>query len=165
MVCQKRMAFLWKNALIGHGSISLQSVCAKITSSRTIAVERRSAQKLHSSAIAFLQIFSLVAGLLPFLWHHIRTVFIEDFLFIRNYVATLTRDTLFNTLNILFNTWQLLILCTSPSVRVRPFAHVATKFTVSTMTMDYYPSEEYSPHKKLCLVLEVHNKDNLYIIT
>ena len=34
--------------------------------------------------------FSLVAGLLPFLWRHIRTVFIEDFLFIRNYVATLS---------------------------------------------------------------------------
>jgi len=37
----------------------LQSVCAKITSSRTIAMERRSAQKLHSSAIAWLQIFQL----------------------------------------------------------------------------------------------------------
>jgi len=36
-----------KNALIGRGSITLQSVCTKITSSRTIAVERRSAQKLH----------------------------------------------------------------------------------------------------------------------
>ena len=55
----KRMAFLRKNALIGHRSISLQSVCAKITSSRTIAVERRSVQKLYSSAIALLQIFDL----------------------------------------------------------------------------------------------------------
>jgi len=53
------MAFLQKNALIGHRSISLQSVCAKITSSRTVAVERRSAQKLHSSANALLQIFKL----------------------------------------------------------------------------------------------------------
>ena len=48
-----------KNALIGHRSISLQSVCAKISSSRTIAVECHSAQKLHSSAIALLQIFDL----------------------------------------------------------------------------------------------------------
>ena len=55
----KRKAFLRKNALIGHRSISLQSVCAKITSSRTIAVERHSAQKLHSFAIALLQIFDL----------------------------------------------------------------------------------------------------------
>jgi len=49
-----------KNALMGHRSISLQSVCAKIKSStQTIAVECRSAQKLHSSAIALLQIFDL----------------------------------------------------------------------------------------------------------
>ena len=48
-----------KNTLIGHRSISLQSGCAKITSSRTIAVEHRSAQKLHLSAIALLQICDL----------------------------------------------------------------------------------------------------------
>ena len=35
-ICQKRKAFPRKNALIGHRSISLQSVCAKITSSRTL---------------------------------------------------------------------------------------------------------------------------------
>ena len=67
-ICQKRKAFPRKNALIGHRSISLQSVCAKIMSSRTIAVERHSLQKLHLYAIALLQIFdffSLVAGLLP----------------------------------------------------------------------------------------------------
>jgi len=86
------MAFLRKNALIGHRSISLQSVCAKITSSRMISVEHRSVQKLYSSAITllkFLTYFLLVAGLLPFFWCHIHTVFIEDFLFIRNHVATL----------------------------------------------------------------------------
>ena len=33
--------------------------------------------------------YSLVAGLLPFLWRHIRTVFIENFLFIHNSIATL----------------------------------------------------------------------------
>ena len=55
----KKNGFSLKNALIGHGSISLQSVCAKITSSQTIAVERRSVQKLHSFAIALLQIFKL----------------------------------------------------------------------------------------------------------
>ena len=59
-ICQKRKAFLRKNARIGHRSISLQSVCTKITSSRTMAMERRSAQKLHSSAIALLQIFDLI---------------------------------------------------------------------------------------------------------
>jgi len=83
------MAFLWKNALIRHRSISLQLVCAKITSSRIIAVERRSVQKLHSSAIALLQIFKLffagsqVAGsqVATILWRHICTVYIEDFLF------------------------------------------------------------------------------------
>jgi len=56
------MAFLRKNALIGHRSISLQSVCAKITSSRRMAVERRSVQKLYSSAIALRQIFDLFFG-------------------------------------------------------------------------------------------------------
>jgi len=54
----KKDGFSWKNTLIGHRSISLQLVCAKITS-RMIAVEHRSAQKLHSSAIALLQIFKL----------------------------------------------------------------------------------------------------------
>jgi len=49
-----------KNTLIGHRSISLQLVCAKITSCRMIAVERRSAQKLHSSAFALLEIFDLI---------------------------------------------------------------------------------------------------------
>ena len=63
-------------------------------SSRMIAVERRSVQKLYSSAIALRQIFDLffagsASGLLPVLWRHIRAVFIDDFLFIRNYVATL----------------------------------------------------------------------------
>jgi len=42
----------------------------------------------HRFCFKFLTYFSLVAGL-PFLWRHIRTVFIEDFPFIRNYVATL----------------------------------------------------------------------------
>ena len=58
-ICQERKAFLRKHALIGHRSISLQSVCAKITSSRMIAVERCSAQKRFSSAIALLQMFDL----------------------------------------------------------------------------------------------------------
>jgi len=91
------MAFLRKNALIGHWSISLQSV--KITSSWMIAVERRSVQKLYSFAITLLQIFDLfftgsqVATV--FVMSH--TVFIEDILFIRNYVATLRlRDTEIN---------------------------------------------------------------------
>ena len=81
-----------KNALIRHRSITFQSVCTKIKSSRTIGVEHRSAQKLHLFTIALLQILtylSLVAWLLPFLSHHIRTVFIENFLFKCNYVATL----------------------------------------------------------------------------
>ena len=39
--------------------ISLQSVCAKIMLFWMIAVERHSAQKLHSSAITLLQIFDL----------------------------------------------------------------------------------------------------------
>jgi len=67
------MAFLWKNALVGHRSISLQSVCAKITSSRTIAVECRSAQKLHSSAIALLQNFDLF-----FAGSRVATVFVTS---------------------------------------------------------------------------------------
>ena len=72
-VCQNRMAFLWKNALIGQRSISLQSVCAKITLSRTITVERRSVQKLHSSAIALLQIFKLF-----FAGSRVSTVFVTS---------------------------------------------------------------------------------------
>jgi len=73
-----------KNTLIGHRSIFLQSVCAKITSFRTIAVERCSAQKLHSSAIALLQIFDLVfvGSRVAVTSQH--TIFTENFLFIHN---------------------------------------------------------------------------------
>ena len=89
----KRMAFLWKNALIGHRSISLQSVCAKITSSRMIAVERCSAQKRFSSAIALLQMFDLF-----FAGSWVATVFVMShtyciywgLLFIRNYLKATT---------------------------------------------------------------------------
>jgi len=59
-----------------------QSVCAKTKSSRTIAVEYCSAQKVHSSDIALLQIltyFLLVTELLPFLWRHIHILFTENF--------------------------------------------------------------------------------------
>jgi len=86
------MAFLRKNALIGHRSISLQPVCAKITSSRMIAVEHRSVQKLHSPPIALLQIFDLFIAssrVATVIVTSQRTVFIEDILFIRNYVASL----------------------------------------------------------------------------
>jgi len=68
-------------ALIGHRSISLESVYAKITCSQTIVVEHHSAQKLHLSTIALLQIFDLfftgsrVANI--FVTAH--TVFIESF--------------------------------------------------------------------------------------
>ena len=55
---KKRKAFLEKKAaLIGPGP-SLCSQYVKITS-RTIAVERHSARKLNSSALALLQIFDL----------------------------------------------------------------------------------------------------------
>ena len=53
------------------------------------AVLHRNCTRPPSLCFKFLNYFSLVAGLLPFLWRHIRNVFIEDFLFIRNYVATL----------------------------------------------------------------------------
>ena len=43
----------------------------------------------HRSASNFLTYFLLVARLLLFLCRHIHTVFIENFLFICNYVATL----------------------------------------------------------------------------
>jgi len=69
----KKYAFSSKNALIGHRSISLQSVCAKITSSRTIAVERRSVQKLYSSAVALLQILDLF-----FAGSRVATVFVTS---------------------------------------------------------------------------------------
>jgi len=84
-ICRKRKAFLRKNGLIGHRSIFLQSVCAKITSSRTALIR-------HRSASNFWLIFHWKLGCYPFLWHHIRTVFIENFLFILNYVATLTQE-------------------------------------------------------------------------
>ena len=54
------------------------------------AVLHRNCTRPPSLGFKFFNYFALVAGLLPFLWRHIRTVFIEDFLFIRNYVATLT---------------------------------------------------------------------------
>jgi len=62
--CRKIKAFLQENILIGHRSISLQSVCAKTNSFWTISVEHHSAQKLHSAAITLLQIFFrlVVAG-------------------------------------------------------------------------------------------------------
>ena len=53
------------------------------------AVLRRNCTCPPSFCFKIFNYFSLVAGLLPFLWRHIRAVFIEDFLFIRNYVATL----------------------------------------------------------------------------
>ena len=57
-------------------------------------MERHSAQKLHSSATALLQIFDLFfAGsrvATRFCDVTYGTVFIENFLFIRNYVATLS---------------------------------------------------------------------------
>ena len=58
----KRKAFFSKKKCsdTGTGSDSLQSVCAKITSSQTIAVEHCSVQKLHSSANTLLQIFDLI---------------------------------------------------------------------------------------------------------
>jgi len=61
---------------MGHRSISLQSICAKITSSRMIAVERRSAQKLHSSAIALLQIFKLF-----FAGSRVATIFVTSHMY------------------------------------------------------------------------------------
>jgi len=77
-VCQKkRMAFLRKNSLIGHRPISLQSVCAKITSSRTIAVEHHSVQKLYSFAIALLQIFDLF-----FTGSRVATIFVRSHTYI-----------------------------------------------------------------------------------
>ena len=63
-----------QNTLIGHRSISLKSVCAKITSSRMNAVERRTDRNctgLPSLCFKFLTYFLLVAGLLPiFLTSH-----------------------------------------------------------------------------------------------
>jgi len=81
---------LKKNALIGHRSTSLQSVCAKIKSSWTIAVESRSVQKLNSSAITLLQIFDLF-----FAGSRVATVYVTyvSYLlrtsFIHNSIATL----------------------------------------------------------------------------
>ena len=75
----KKEGFIRKNALIGHRSISLQSVCVKITLSQTIAVERllrRNCTHLPSLCFKFLAYFSLVAGLLPiFVTSHTYRIF------------------------------------------------------------------------------------------
>ena len=46
----------------------------------------------HSPSLCFkfLTHFLLIARLLPFLWHHLRTVFIENSLFIHNSITTLS---------------------------------------------------------------------------
>ena len=56
---KKGRLFFGKKTPIGHRSISLQSVCAKIKPSQMNAVKHHSAQKQHLSGIALQQIFDL----------------------------------------------------------------------------------------------------------
>jgi len=53
-VILKRKAFLWKHTLIGHRSISLQSVCTKAKLSSTITAGHNCVQELHSLVINLL---------------------------------------------------------------------------------------------------------------
>ena len=106
--------------------MSLQSACAKIKSSRMITVEHHFVQKLHSSAITLLLLqiltyFSLVAGLLLFLWHHIRTVSVC--FIIHNSIATLN--------NVEKETY--LRYCVSSRVATRPSWSSSVK--ISTICM------------------------------
>ena len=68
-------------ALIGHRSISLESVYAKITCSQMIVAEHRSSQKLHLSTITQLQIFDLffTGSRVATIFVTSHTVFIENF--------------------------------------------------------------------------------------
>ena len=66
-------------------------MCQNHVVSDDYAILCRNCTRLPSLCFKFWTYFSLVAGLLPFLWRHIRTVFIEDVLFIHNYVTTLKK--------------------------------------------------------------------------